>query len=87
MGVERYYKWDVITSEDLIAYFGIMLVMGMVKLPALADYWKQDPPFQCTIISKSMVHDRFFEIDRYHHFVDISTFPSSGSVKSRKGKW
>ena len=32
MGDERYNKWDVITSEDLIAYFGIMLVMSMVRL-------------------------------------------------------
>ena len=73
MGDERYNKWDVITSEDLIAYFGIMLVMGMVRLPALADYWKRDPLFQCTIVSKSMARDRFFEIHRYLHFVDNST--------------
>ena len=73
MGDERYSKWDVITSEDLIAYFGIMLVMGMVRLPALTDYWKRDPLFQCTIISSSMARDRFFEIHRYLHFVDNST--------------
>ena len=39
MGEERYKKWDIITTEDLIAYLG-MIVMGMVRLPALADYWK-----------------------------------------------
>ena len=30
MGEERYRKWDIITTEDLIAYFGIMIVMGIV---------------------------------------------------------
>ena len=33
MGEERYRKWDIITTEDLVAYFGIMIVMGMVRLP------------------------------------------------------
>ena len=75
MGEERYRKWDIITNEDLIAYFGIMIVMGMVRLPALADYWKRDPLFQCTIVSESMARDRFFEIHRFLHFVDISTTP------------
>ena len=75
MGEERYRKWDIITTEDLIAYFGIMIVMGMVRLPALADYWKRDPLFQCTIVSESMARDRFFEIHRFLHFVDISTTP------------
>ena len=74
MGEERYRKWDI-TTEDLIAYFGIMIVMGMVRLPALADYWKRDPLFQCTIISESMARDRFFEIHKFLHFVDISTTP------------
>ena len=27
MGEERYRKWDIITTEDLVAYFGIMIVM------------------------------------------------------------
>ena len=60
MGEERYRKWDIITTEDLIAYFGILIVMGMVPIPALADYWKRDPLLICTIISESMAHDRFF---------------------------
>ena len=47
------------TTEDLVAYFGIMIVMGMVRLPALADYWKRDPLFQCTIMSESMARDGF----------------------------
>ena len=73
MGEERYRKWDIITTEDLVAYFGIMIVMEMVRLPALADYLKQDLLFQCTIISESMVCDRFFDIHRYLHFVGNGT--------------
>ena len=47
-----------------------MLVMGMVRLPALGS----EILFQCTIISNSMARVRFFEIHRYLHFVDNSTF-------------
>ena len=66
----------------------IMLVMGMVRLPALAHYWKRDPLVQCTIISKSMACDRF-EIHIYLHFVDNSTilFPADENYdRLKKGK-
>ena len=84
---ERYRKWDIITTEDLIAYFGIMIAMGMVRLPALADYRKQDPLSQCTIISESMACDRFFEIYRFLHFVDINTMPLPTDENYDKLNW
>ena len=75
MGEERYRNWDIITAEDLIAYFSIMIVIGMIWLPALADYRKWDSLFQCTIISENIACDRFFDIHRLLNFVDISTTP------------
>ena len=83
---ERYRKWYIITTEDLIAYFG-MIVMGMLRLPALANYWKRDPLSQCTIISESMARDRFFEIYRSLHFVNISTTPLPTDENYDKLNW
>ena len=40
MGQEKYEKWDKVTIEELCAYMGFMLLMGIVHLPSLYDYWK-----------------------------------------------
>lgn len=73
LGEEKFRQWDDITEEDLLAYFGIMIVMGLVKLPSLADYWQRDSLFHCSIIANSMSRDRFFDIHRFLHFVDNTT--------------
>ena len=51
-----------------------MIIMGMVRLPSLSDYWQRDPLFHNSIISDSMTRDRFFEI---LHFVNNSTTKDS----------
>ena len=60
MGDERYQKWERVSAEDLNAYFGIMMIMGLTKLPALSDYWRKDPLVHCSIIADCMYRDRFF---------------------------
>ena len=40
MGREKYAKWPKVSIEESEAYFGFMIVMGIVKLPSLYDYWK-----------------------------------------------
>ena len=38
MGMEKYEKWDKLTVDELCAYMGFMLLMGIVHLPSLYDY-------------------------------------------------
>ena len=42
---ERYSQWQIITIEELQAYMGFMILMGIVRLPALDDYRKVDEVF------------------------------------------
>lgn len=44
--------------------------MGLVKLPALDDYWKVDPFFHFPPIASRISRQRFRDISRYLHFVD-----------------
>ena len=39
----RLAKWHDVTRQELKAYFGICLVMGINNLPRLAMYWSQIP--------------------------------------------
>ena len=43
MGREKYAKWTKVSIEELKAYLGFMIVMGIVKLPSLYDFWKNTP--------------------------------------------
>ena len=37
----KYEKWTEMTVSELTAYMGFMLLMGIVKLPSLYDYWEK----------------------------------------------
>ena len=70
MEESRFEKWEKIEGEDMYAYFGIMIMMGLVELPSLHDDWKRDPLFNCPAITERMARDRFIEIHKYLQFVN-----------------
>ena len=59
--------------EELCAYLGFMILMGIVRLPTLRDYWKKDEVFHYSTLAKRIPRDRFLDLHRYLHFVDNST--------------
>ena len=73
MSDEKYEKWDPISIEDMEAYFGFNILMGINSLPSLEDYWKKDPLFHYAPVADRISRDRYTEISRYLHFVDSST--------------
>ena len=40
MGESKYEKWERLKRDDIFAYLGIMVIMGLVDRPSLHDYWK-----------------------------------------------
>ena len=75
METAQYEKWTKVTADEIWAYFGYVILMGINRLPALADYWKLDPTYRYRPIADKITRDRFMEITRYFHFVDNSTLP------------
>ena len=43
MGPEKYDKWAKMTVDDLKAFLGFSILMGINHLPSLNDYWSRDP--------------------------------------------
>ena len=41
--VEKYEDFQEVSVEEMKAYFGFMILMGLVSLLALDDYWRRDP--------------------------------------------
>ena len=79
MGGEKYDAWDKVTTDELKAYLGFCILMGINRLPALDDYWSSDPTLRYSPIADRISRDHFREISRYLHFVDNSTLQPKGS--------
>ena len=87
MNDAQYTKWENVNAEDIWAYMGFMILMGINHLPALADYWKLDPTYRYSPIADRITRDRFIEISRYLHFTDNSTLlPRSDPGYDKLGK-
>ena len=58
-----------------------MLLMGLVQLPSISDYWKRDPTFYYQPIASKISRNRFL------HFTDNSTLVKYGDPNyNRLGK-
>ena len=84
MGDELFAVWTKVTIEELKAFVGFMILMGMVNLPSLADYWSKDSTFRYSPVADRISRDRFLEIHRYLHLVDNSTLAPPGSPEYNK---
>ena len=72
-------QWTPVTTEELCAYMGFMMLMGLVKLPSIYDYWQRDEVFHYSPIAGRITRDRFFELHRFLHFVDNFTLSTPGT--------
>ena len=67
-------------AEELKAYLGFMVLMGINELPEIRDYWSKDPCLHYSPIASRITQNRFEEISRYLHFVGKDTLPATGEV-------
>lgn len=56
-------RWEPVTIEEMRAFFGCMIYMGLCSLPELKDYW-----------SKELGQERISSVFSYHRFKDIFRF-------------
>ena len=79
MGDDKYNSWVKITREELRAYLGFCILMGINHLPALDDYWSKDPKLHYSPVADRITRDRFRDISRYLHFVNNDSLTPRGS--------
>ena len=61
-------KWEDVVEEDLWAFLGFALLMGINRLPQLRLYWSTDPVYHYLPIAERITRDRFLAIWRFLHF-------------------
>lgn len=65
-------------AEEIKAYFGISILMGINCLLELRDYWSTDPCMHYALIAHIIGRDRFEEITRFLHFTKNEDLPARG---------
>ena len=64
--------WGAVSMEEMLAFLGMHIAMGIVSLPSLHDFWSTEPILQHQWFSSVMSRDRFKQIVRYFHCCDSS---------------
>ena len=64
------------TSDEIRAYIGFYILMGINHLPEIRDYWAKDEKLHYSPIASRISRTRFEDINRYLHFADNTQLPS-----------
>ena len=57
---------------------GFMILMGIIHVPSIYDYWKKDEVFHYSPVASRISRYRFFELHRCLHFADNSILSPPG---------
>lgn len=66
----KHFRIEEITSEEMSTFLGLIMLMGVIKLPSLKDYWSEDPFIATIPFRLYMTRDRFLYILRFLHVCD-----------------
>lgn len=66
----RSHSWQPTDKDEMKRFFGLILFMGLVKLPAINYYWSTDDIMGQTFPRTVMNRNRFEILLQYLHFAD-----------------
>ena len=72
-------NWET-NDNEIRAYIGFTILMGIVKMPRLYNYWSTNPTYHYFPIANKISRNRFMEIKRYFHFVNNEELPKRGEM-------
>ena len=62
--------WEEVTIKEMKAFFGLIIIMGIIQLPRLEMFWQLNHPLpRCPCIAEVMTKTRFEQILRFLHLV------------------
>ncbi|XP_061169395.1 piggyBac transposable element-derived protein 4-like [Saccostrea echinata] len=71
--------WYPTNAEEIKAYLGAAIVMGVLPAPAQDMYWYKDKLFHPSCLEGKFSRTRFENIQRYFHVADTTTNPGRGN--------
>lgn len=71
-------EWDPVTLPEIQAFIGMLILMGLHRLPNIRLYWSSDPLFRVNEIADVMTCKRFEKIMKYIHLNDNQKMAKRG---------
>ena len=71
-------EWHEVTKPEMQAFVGILIIMGIARLPSFAQYWRQNVFTHICGITSVFSRERFTQIWRYFHLADNATLAKHG---------
>jgi len=62
--------WTPTDKNEMLAFLGLMVLMGIVYKPRLAMYWSTDVVYKTSIFGDTMARDCFLLLLCFLHFAD-----------------
>lgn len=85
------HDWVDLTEDELMCWFGVLILMGLKDLPHRRLYWDRRHFYYCPIIGAVMTRHRFEAIVRCVHLVNNETLvrdpEAIGYDKIGKVRW
>jgi len=80
-GIHHSSNWVDVNREEVMTFLGIVILMGIKRLPRIRDYWSTSLNFCCdsSPLTTFMSRGRFWQIWSNVHVVD------NGTLSARKG--
>ena len=75
---EQYETWSDTNNAEIKAFLGFNILMGLVRMPALEDYWKKDYHYHYAPIASRISRDRFKQLSRCLHFTNNADLKKRG---------
>lgn len=69
----RSHAWVPVTIEEILQFLALIGWMGLVKLPSIKDYWRNQKLYGVPLARSVMPRNRFELILKYIHFADNLT--------------
>ena len=79
MGPLKFSKWTPVSVDEMSAFIGFHLLMGLNPKPSIQDYRRKDPNYHYPPIADRMSRQRYREVSRYLHFARNSTLSPPGT--------
>ena len=70
--------WKDVAENEMLAYLGLHIAMGIVNLPNIRDFWSNEPILQHQWFKSIMCRDRFKQILCYFHCANQSGYVPRG---------
>ena len=71
-------KWVDVSTDEVWIFLGIVILMGIHRLPQIKDYWSMDSLLGVSAVQESMSLRRFWELWANLYLVDNETAPATG---------